>query len=866
VNVLGKLSVLPRIPAAIAGLHGLAQNVWWSWHPQAQELFARLDAPLWDAVSRNPVAFLTRVEQAKLDAAAADATYAALYTQVMTAFEAYLAGGPARYAELCGSTDSVPSAQFPIAYFSAEFGLHESLPIYSGGLGILAGDHCKAASDLGVPFVGVGLLYNQGYFRQRLNTAGVQEALYERLDFTTAPVLPAKNSHGKDVIISVELPGRLVHVKVWAVAVGRITLYLLDTDIEQNSAEDRRFSSQLYGGDREMRIAQEIILGIGGVRALRALGISPSVWHMNEGHSAFLSLELARELVTGGLSFAEAKEAVASTCAFTTHTPVPAGNDAFPFELMSRFFATFWAKLGIDQETFLEVGREQVAGSAVFSMTVLALRMSRYANGVSALHGEVSRKMWEELWPSIPTAEIPIGSITNGVHVQTWLAPELATVFDEHLGQAWQTHTGEDRSWAKIADIPDAKLWGVHTALKAKLIAFARKRVKARRLRLGDTPAIVRAADTLLDPNALTIGFARRFATYKRATLLFRDPERLARLLNDPERPMQIIFAGKAHPADGHGKEFIQAIVELSHQPAYAGKILFLEDYDMEMARHLVQGVDIWLNNPRRPLEASGTSGQKAALNGVPNLSILDGWWCEGYNGENGWAIGEEREYRDTEVQDDADSDSLYQLLETVILPTYYAEGAGQGAAWQKICKEAIISCAGRFSSQRMVTDYLKQVYQPTAENAILFTDNGCAVSKDRAAWLAKVEKAWDKVWLEADNGLPPHLTVGEPLRVRARLQAGSLSANELAVELLVRREDRSGEGHLSIEPMTGLGPQDGWLMYQGEVTPEVGGTFSYAVRLRAKYEALKNRKDLDLVFWAVPMHSSLAREHAVHK
>jgi starch phosphorylase len=857
VNVLGKLSVLPRIPAAIAGLHGLAQNLWWSWQPKAQDLFAQLDGPLWETVSHNPVAFLTRVEQGRLDAAAADVAYLSLYKGVLAEFEAYLASGQARYTELCGSADSVPSTKYPIAYFSAEFGLHESLPIYSGGLGILAGDHCKAASDLGVPLVGVGLLYNQGYFRQRLNAAGMQEALYERLDFTVAPVQPAKNHHGHDVVIAVELPGRMVYAKVWSVAVGRVTLYLLDTDIEQNSTADRRFSSQLYGGDREMRIAQEIILGIGGVRALRALGISPSVWHMNEGHSAFLSLELARELVHGGLTFAEASEAVASTCAFTTHTPVPAGNDAFPFELMTRFFSTFWPKLGIEQDTFLEIGSEEVAGNPVFSMTVLALRMSRYANGVSALHGEVSRKMWEALWPSIPTAEVPIGSITNGVHVQTWLAPELAALYDKYMGKAWHTHTGDDASWAAIDKVPDAELWAVHAALKAKFVAFARQRVRARRLRLGDTPAIVRAADTLLDPNALTIGFARRFATYKRATLLFRDPQRLARLLNDPARPVQIIFAGKAHPADGHGKEFIQAIIELARLPEFAGKVLFLEDYDMLMARHLVQGVDIWLNNPRRPLEASGTSGQKAALNGVPNLSILDGWWCEGYDGKNGWAIGEEREYRDTDVQDDADSDSLYQLLETVIVPTYYAEDAGKGAGWQAICKAAISSCAGRFSSQRMVEDYLKQIYSPTAHNAIQFTANGCAVAKDRAAWRAKVSRQWGQVWLEADAGLPAHLTVGEPLRVQARLQPGALAANELTVELLVRRDDHAGEGHLEIVPMTGVGPQDGWLMYQGEMTPAVGGTFSYAVRVRPKYEALKDRKDLDLVFWAVPMHST---------
>ncbi|MBC7543249.1 MAG: alpha-glucan family phosphorylase, partial [Candidatus Sericytochromatia bacterium] len=742
-------------------------------------------------------------------------------------------------------------------------GLHESLPIYSGGLGILAGDHCKAASDLGVPLIGVGLLYNHGYFRQRLNAAGQQEAIYERLDFTVAPIKAATNANGHDVIIKVELPGRQVSAKIWTVSVGRVTICLLDTDIEQNSAADRKFSSQLYGGDREMRVAQEIILGIGGVRALRAMGISPSVWHLNEGHSAFLTLELMRELVHGGLSFSEAMEAVASTCAFTTHTPVPAGNDAFSFEVMETFFSTYWPKLRLDRDSFLTLGSEEVNGQSMFSMTILALRMSRHANGVSALHGAVSRKMWESLWPSIPTAEIPIGSITNGVHVQTWVAPELATLFDEFLGARWRTHTGENPSWSKVAEIPDERLWEVHSALKAKLVEFARNRIKARRLRLGETPAMIRQADTLLDPKALTIGFARRFATYKRAKLLFRDIERLTRLVSDPDRPVQIIFAGKSHPADSAGKELIQQIVELSHQPELRGKIVFLENYDMAMARHLVQGVDIWLNNPRRPMEASGTSGQKAALNGVPNLSILDGWWCEGYDGTNGWAIGEPREYRDLDAQDDADSDSLYQLLEAVIVPSFYAGDFGSGADWQGIVKSSIISCAGLFSSQRMVEDYLQKIYRPTAETWLRFAADEFAIAKDRAAWRAKVERSWGQIWLEADSHQPTHLTVGEPLRVKARLQPGALAANELSVELIVQREDQSDEDCLKVVTMTGIGIEDGWLIYQGEIAPEVGGTFSYAVRVMPKYEALQGRAELDLVFWAVPI-TEKANAHRV--
>ncbi|HEY6409954.1 MAG TPA: alpha-glucan family phosphorylase, partial [Ktedonobacteraceae bacterium] len=559
-----------------------------------------------------------------------------------------------------------------IAYFSAEFGLHEALPIYSGGLGILSGDHCKEASDLDLPFVGVGFLYPQGYFRQGITREGVQEASYDKLQFSEAPAIPACDANGNEVMITVDLPGRQIHAKVWKVQVGRIPLYLMDTDVAPNTPPDRELSARLYGGDREMRISQEIVLGIGGVRALRALGISPAAWHINEGHAAFLNLERCRELVASGLTFNQAREAVAANSLFTTHTPVPAGNDTFSYDLVDKYFGSYWSQLGLTRDQFMEVAREDHGWGPTYGMTVLALRLTGQHNGVSALHGSVSRKMWQFMWPGIDAEEVPIDYITNGVHTPSWIAPEMDALFKQHLGEDWQEHVDEADFWNRLSDIPDEELWKAHLQRKEALIDFTRRHLKRHHLRLGEGAAQITEIERMLNADAFLLGFARRFATYKRATLIFRDPDRLHRILNNSGKPVQIIFAGKAHPADEPGKALIEQVYRLSRSDAFRGKVIFLENYDIDMARYLVSGTDLWLNNPIRPHEASGTSGQKAALNGQPNCSILDGWWAEGFNGKNGWAIGEEREYHDADVQAEADSLSVYQLLEEEIIPTYY--------------------------------------------------------------------------------------------------------------------------------------------------------------------------------------------------
>lgn len=701
---------LPLLPPEIDRLAELAYNLWWGWNIEACRLYHTIDPELWERVYHNPVKFLRQVELEKLERAARDRAYRTRYAEVMAAFDAYMNRDHTwfsrTYPDLIDHT---------IAYFSAEFGLHESLPIYSGGLGILSGDHCKAASDLGLPFVGVGFLYPQGYFQQQISRWGEQEAIYHKLDFSEVPAQPATDRSGEQVVVQVDLPGRQVYAAVWRIQVGCVPLFLLDTDIPPNAPEDRVLAARLYGGDMEMRISQEIVLGIGGVRALRALGIEPTIWHMNEGHSAFMALERVRELVQqASLTFEEARRIVRAGNVFTTHTPVAAGHDAFPFDLMERYFGHYWPQMGLDRDAFMGLGYHASPWGAHFSMTVLALKLSGHRNGVSELHGHVSRKMWHDLWPDRPVEEVPIGHITNGVHTKTWLAPELARLFDRYLGDGWEEALDQPATWDAIADIPNAELWQIHRQRKQRMIEYLRQRIRRQQERIGAPPEEIEAAGSLLDPDALTIGFARRFATYKRATLIFRDQERIKRILNQEDRPVQIIFAGKAHPADEPGKALIKQVVELSQQPGFKGRIVFVEEYDINIARHLVRGVDLWLNNPRRPMEASGTSGQKAALNGVPNFSVLDGWWPEAYDGTNGWAIGDAREYAGQEEQDAADAASLYHILENEIVPLFYERDAdGVPHGWLRVAKASIRTCAPRFSMRRMVKEYIERMYMP---------------------------------------------------------------------------------------------------------------------------------------------------------
>ncbi len=703
-----------ELPVNLHRLGELAYNMWWSWNPEAQELFRRIDPELWEKVYHNPVRLLQEVPQERLEGLA-DSDYLVAYHRVMADFDAYMHPGESWFAE------SFPAeSDHLVAYFSAEFGLHESLPIYSGGLGILSGDHCKEASDMGVPLVGIGFLYPQGYFTQRLTADGVQEAVYEKLDFGRVPARAALGPDGKEIRIHVQLETRTVYARVWHIQVGRNALYLMDTDIEPNDPKDRVLAARLYGGDLETRLSQEIVLGIGGVRTARALGLNPTVWHMNEGHAAFLVLELLREQVAQGKGFAEASDYVRKHVVFTTHTPVPAGHDTFPFDMMERHFWNFWPKLGLSKEDFLGLAHQDQPWGPSFSMTVLALRFSGKRNGVSKIHGAVSRKMWHFLWPDKPLDEVPIGQITNGVHTASWLAPELYELYNKYLGPDWYDNLDRQDLWDSVWDIPDEELWDVKLQLRTRLIEFARERYAAWKERIGASPDEVEAARGVLDPKALTIGFARRFATYKRATLVFRDIERLRRIVDDPDRPAQFIFAGKAHPKDGPGKAMIQQVINLAKYPGLNGRIVFLEDYDINMARYLVQGVDVWLNNPRRPREASGTSGQKAALNGVPNASVLDGWWPEAYNGANGWAIGEQEGYDNLEAQDADDASHLYNILEKCVVPMFYGrDDAGIPRVWISVMKETIRTVAPYFSLRRMLKEYLDQMYVPTMRGLI---------------------------------------------------------------------------------------------------------------------------------------------------
>ena len=698
------------LPVRINRLNELAHNLWWSWHPDANWLFQHLDKTLWELTHHNPVKLLQQISPARLCAAAADPAFLRSYDGIMLAFDKCLS------AKGTWFTEKYPSlAGHTIAYFSAEFGLHISLPIYSGGLGILAGDHCKEASDLGLPLVGVGFIYPQGYFQQRITAEGRQEAVYERFDYNAAPIEPVITRDSLGGPLALELDNRVIYVAVWRVRLGSVSLYLMDTDVDENEPWDRELSARLYGGDQETRIRQEIILGIGGVRMFERLGIRPAIFHANEGHAAFLMLERIRGMVQHGMSFKEAVEYLRATTIFTTHTPVPAGHDRFPFHLVEKHFASYWESLGLNREQFLALGEYcDGHGGKNFNMTALALRLSGMRNGVSRIHGKVSRIMWHGMWPELPEAEVPIVSITNGVHTPTWIAPEMEKLYAKYLGRDWLDQHDDPTLWERIDDIPDEELWSIHLRLKHRLFNFMRER--ARSAWINESGAIrVIASGTLLHPDALTIGFARRFATYKRAMLIFQNLDRLKRILHDDWRPVQIIFAGKAHPADTPGRNLINEICQLARDHNLGGRIAFVENYDIHVAKHLVRGVDVWLNNPRPPLEASGTSGEKAALNGVPHMSILDGWWYEGYQGTNGWAIDPDLPEGVTdEERDRADIDTIYRVLEEEVVPLFFErDHDGIPRRWVQVVKEAIRTAAPIFSARRMVKEYAERMYVP---------------------------------------------------------------------------------------------------------------------------------------------------------
>ncbi|WP_457631311.1 alpha-glucan family phosphorylase [Oceanithermus sp.] len=834
-NILGRITELPELPGPLAPLKEMAYNVWlwWSWTPAAQELYRKINPSLWEECHHNPVKLLLEASPERLADLAEDPEYLAAVEAVYQSFRAHLKSRPRP------TTGTV-------AYFSAEYGFHESLPIYAGGLGVLAGDHVKAASNLGVDLVGVGLFYHRGYFHQRLSPEGVQTEYHETLRPEDLPLGAVRTADGRPLKIPVEMEGRTVWVTAYQVQVATVPVYLMSTDLPENDPADREITAELYNAEPGMRIRQEIVLGVGGVRLLRALGVEPRVWHMNEGHSAFMTLERIRELVAAGLGFDEAVEAAAADTIFTTHTPVPAGHDVFPFDQVTHYLNGWWDKLGISKEAFLQLAREDRDHGPVFSMSVLALRTSRYAGGVSRLHGETSRKMFAHLWPGLETEEVPIGHVTNGVHTWTWLAPTLRDLYERHFPDGWMEEVGSTENWT-VDELPAGELWAARRWLREALIREVRARLREQRLRAGEPPARLRAAERALDPGTLTVVFARRFATYKRADLLFHDPERLKAIVEGPY-PVQIIFAGKAHPKDEPGKAMIQKIVRLVRELELEDRILVLEDYDIALARTLVFGADLWLNTPRRPMEASGTSGMKSALNGGVNFSVLDGWWAEAYDGQNGWAIGTERAYDSLAAQDAADAASLYDTLEHEILPLFYArDAAGVPTGWLGRVRRSIQTAGARFSAERMLRDYLKTYYLPAEKHGAELSANGFAGARELAAWKRRLEQVWPHVRLEVRA--PGDLRLnGHSLEITATVDPAGISPEHLTVELVLRR---GPNGPLQVVPFESLGAEGGLLRYRIEYRPERPGSYVYGVRLAARHPLFAHPHEAAFVRWA---------------
>ncbi len=873
---LRSFTVLPHLPDRLQGLHKLAYNLWWCWNPEAISVFRRIDDQLFVKVEGSPVKLLASIDQERLEQLLHDDGFLAHMDRVVAGLDNYLTahtwfketyGGHVRDRQALVDQFKVEASEvekerqnlfdrYRIAYFSAEFGLHESVPIYSGGLGLLAGDHLKAASDLGIPLVGVGLMYREGYFRQYLNVDGWQQERYPENDFFNLPLVAETQPDGKPLLVSVALPGRDVSMRIWRISVGRVPLYLLDTNIPQNNPDDRQITSRLYGGDHDMRVRQEIVLGIGGIRALKALGKKPTVCHMNEGHSAFCGLERIKVMMEENqLDFAAAREAVAAGTCFTTHTPVPAGNDVFAPQLIQHYFASFLPQLKIDWQEFFGLGRQNPRdANESFCMTVLAMRLSNSTNGVSKLHGKVSRKMWKAIWPELPEAEIPILSITNGVHTQTWLAPEMSQLYERYLGVQWESKPTDHSIWRKVDNIPNEELWRHHERRREKLVVFARQRLRAQLERRGAPPSEIARSDEVLDPEALTIGFARRFATYKRGTLMFRNLERLAAIVNDKDRPVQILFAGKAHPRDHGGEELIAEIIHVCRRPEFRRRMVFIEDYDVNVARYMVQGVDVWLNNPRRPLEAYGTSGMKVCVNGGLNLSILDGWWCEGYTGDNGWAIGAGEEYTDLAYQDDIESRAIYEMLEQEIVPLYYTRSTdGLPRGWLKAMKRSISTVCPVFNTNRMVQEYVEKCYTPATQRYERLTQDHLKRALDLSQWRRKLTHDWGQVRVEhVDAGGPDTVQVGAQLEVQARINLGGFSPDDVDVQLFHGLVDNLGDIPSPFTTaMSHDGPAQGtaW-MFKGSIPCRASGQYGYAVRVLPKNADLANEFEPGLVCW----------------
>ncbi|WP_334109902.1 alpha-glucan family phosphorylase [Thermodesulfitimonas autotrophica] len=842
------LAVMPPLPPALAKLAVLAKNFWWSWEPGADAVFRWLDEELWDNLHHNPVAFLLSLPPEKLAEAAQNPEYMEIYEECCARFEKYL-NQPTWFDQTFPD-----QKERVIAYLSAEFGIHECLPIYSGGLGLLAGDHLKAASDLGLPLVAVGLLYKFGYFNQEINPEGWQEARYPLLNFYKMPITPVTDGEGRELEVQVELSGqnicRTVSLRIWEAAVGRVKLYLLDSDTPRNRVEDRQLTGRLYGGDQEMRLVQEILLGIGGVRALRAMGIKPVVWHINEGHAAFSVLERLRELVSEGLEIETAREVVRASTIFTTHTPVPAGHDIFQPELLSCYFERFCHQGNLNWNAFVAPAYDPDRQG--YNMTLLAHRHASYTNAVSRLHGETTRRMFFHLYPGIPEAEIPVTTVTNGVHIETWVAPEWVERFNRVAGDKWRTSYNNPEAWEKIAKLPAAEIWSVRKELKARMLEKCRARLLAQRQRYFASPSQQEEIETYLPPDVLTVVFARRFATYKRAYLLLRDRERLARLVNDPEQPVQFIFAGKAHPADRSGQEIIKQIYDLSQEEPFRGKVTFVEEYDIELAQCLVQGADVWLNTPRRPLEASGTSGQKAVLNGTVHLSILDGWWPEAYNGKNGFAVGRGEVLPDDTTQDYYDSLSLYAVLEDVVIPAYYRRTHGVPRDWIEIIREGWRSIPHYFNTGRMVKEYAARFYVPLMERYDQLVKDDYAAARRVRDFKEYLTQNWPAVAVLSVTAARPALPVaGQTIAVAATVRLGAIKPEDVVVEIMLGRSkdwQLTEMNGVRMELTEALG--DATYRFSGTITL-TQGALGYTVRVRPADSMFVHPFELPLIAWA---------------
>ncbi len=843
------IEVRPKIPMQLERLSELSGDLYYSWSNQVRSLFYYLHPELWRTCIHNPKLFLRRISQHRLEQAAKDPTFLKSYYLVLADYDNYLN----EHVQITNNEVINPKNDL-IAYFSMEFGFHESVPIYSGGLGILAGDHCKAASDMALPLVAVGMLYRQGYFAQTIDAYGNQQAQYADTDFSSLPITPAKDAKGNEITICIDEMTDPIYLRVWETKAGRIRLYLLDADVPENSEHNRTITYQLYGGDIQMRILQEIVLGIGGVRTLRALGFKPTAWHINEGHGAFQIIERCRELTNNKLRFDSAIEAVALSTIFTTHTPVQAGHDIFSSDLITTHMSKLVSDLGLTIDEFISLGSCPTAQGG-FNMTALALRGSRYHNGVSKIHGDVASEMEAYIWPQISAKENPIGYVTNGVHLYSFLAPEWRNLFDMEFGHEWRNQLLNERYWERIDSIPDYSYWSIRQTLKSHLFKDAAKRVTDQFQRNGSSPVDLEHTVSYLNPantNTMVIGFARRFATYKRATLIFRDTERLAKLVNDPDRPVIFIFAGKAHPNDLPGQQLISTIYKLSQEKQFQGKIILLEGYNMAMARRLVAGVDVWLNTPEYPLEASGTSGQKAGLNGVVNLSVLDGWWGEGYDGKNGWSI-QPHPTSHAEERDKLESQTILDVLEHHIVPSYFRrDGMGYSADWIRISKASMKTILPKYNSQRMVMDYVNNYYAPAMQQGKKIEHDEYKPAIELASWKRKIHSYWPKLEIRRLDEPVPEIETGDTVPILVGVKLGELKPEDIVVECLIGRASNRRE--LVVEDVLRLLPQDnlevGEILFRLDLMPNLAGLQYYKLRAYPYHQMLTHRFELGYMVW----------------